>query len=143
MPTESEEVPRPLPDRPSLRHLKDRAKDLLAAGGAESLTDAQFRIARLYGFASWPKLKAHVDSLEEIGKLKRAIDSNDVDRVKTLMTRNPARCTARRWATARTGRSPGSPNAACRGNLPARRDWPWRSGCLKTAPTCTRAATGR
>jgi hypothetical protein len=90
MSTESEEVARPLPDRPNLRHLKDQAKDLLKSGGAESLTDAQFRIARLYGFASWPKLKAHVDSLEEFGKLKRAIDSNDVERVKALMTRNPA-----------------------------------------------------
>jgi ankyrin repeat protein len=90
MPTESEEVPRPLPDRPNLRHLKDQARDLLAAGGAGSLTDAQFRIARLYGFASWPKLKAHVDSLEEIGKLKRAIDTNDIERLKTLMIRNPA-----------------------------------------------------
>jgi hypothetical protein len=28
--------------------------------------------------------------LNEIGQLKHAIDTNDVDRVKTLMTRNPA-----------------------------------------------------
>src|SRR5208282_5822722 len=52
-------------------------------------TDAQFRIARLYGFASWPKLKAHVESLEEIGQLKQAIDTNDFETVKALMTRNP------------------------------------------------------
>jgi ankyrin repeat protein len=82
--------PRPLPDRPNLRHLKDQAKDLLAAGGASSLTDAQFQIARQYGFASWPKLKAHVESLHEIGQLKQAIDANDLDRVKAMMTRNPA-----------------------------------------------------
>lgn len=82
-------APRPLPERPNLRHLKDQAKDLLKAGGAESLTDAQFHIARLYGFASWPKLKAHVDSLEEIGKLKQAIDTHNFEIVKTLMTRNP------------------------------------------------------
>ena len=31
---------------------------------------AQFAIARQYGFSSWPKLKAHVESLEEIGQLK-------------------------------------------------------------------------
>jgi ankyrin repeat protein len=79
-----------LPDRPNLRHLKDQAKDLLKSGGAKSLTDAQFKIARQYGFASWPKLKEHVESLEEIGQLKRAIDTNDVERVKTLMTKNPA-----------------------------------------------------
>lgn len=89
MPTNSPEVPRPLPDRPNLRHLKDQAKDLLKAGDAGSLTDAQFKIARMYGFASWPKLKAHVDSLEEIGRLKQAIDTNDLERVKGLMTRNP------------------------------------------------------
>ena len=81
--------PRSLPDRPNLRHLKDQAKDLLKAGGARSISGAQFKIARLYGFASWPKLKAHVDSIEEIGQLKQAIDTNDVERVKTLMTRNP------------------------------------------------------
>ncbi len=90
MSTHSPEESRPLPDRPNLRHLKDQAKDLLKTGGAESLTDAQFKIARLYGFASWPKLKAHVDSLEEIGKLKLAIDSNDIESVKALMIRNPA-----------------------------------------------------
>ena len=81
--------PRPLPEHPNLRHLKDQAKDLLKAGTAASIADAQFRIARLYGFASWTKLKAHVDSLEEIGQLKQAIDNNDVDRVKSMMTLNP------------------------------------------------------
>jgi ankyrin repeat protein len=63
---------------------------LFKAGGASSITDAQFEIARLYGFASWPKLKAHVESLEEVGQLEQAIDTNDLDRVKVLMTRNPA-----------------------------------------------------
>jgi hypothetical protein len=85
---------RQLPDRPNLRHLKDQAKDLLKTGAAATISDAQFKIARLYGFASWPKLKAHVDSLEEIGQLKQAIDTNDIDRVKTLMTRNPSLHTA-------------------------------------------------
>jgi ankyrin repeat protein len=69
--------------------LKDQARDLLKAGAAESITDAQFQIARLYGFASWPKLRAHVDSLAEIGQLKEAIDTEDFERVKTLMVRNP------------------------------------------------------
>jgi hypothetical protein len=31
MSTHSESAPRPLPERPSLRHLKDQAKDLLKA----------------------------------------------------------------------------------------------------------------
>jgi ankyrin repeat protein len=83
-------APRPLPGRPNLRHLKDQARDLLKTGAAASITDAQFKIARLYGFASWPALKAHIESLQEIGQLKQAIDTNDIDRVKAMMTRNPA-----------------------------------------------------
>ena len=55
-------TPRPLPDRPNLRHLRDQAKDLLEAGAEASLTKAQF---------------------------KQAIDTNDLARVQTLMTRNP------------------------------------------------------
>jgi hypothetical protein len=90
MPTHSPNATRPLPDRPNLRHLKDQARDLLKASQAASLTEAQFKIAQLHGFASWPRLKAHVDSLKEIGHLKQAIETNDLDRVKKLMTRNPA-----------------------------------------------------
>jgi len=90
MPTSSQDAPRSLTDRPNLRHLKDQAKDLFRAGSAASLTKAQFKIARLYGFASWPRLKAHVDSLEVIGQLRQAIDTNDSARIKTLMTHNPA-----------------------------------------------------
>jgi ankyrin repeat protein len=90
MPTDVPDAPRPLPERPNLQHLKNQAKDLLKAGRAESLTSAQFRIARRYGFPSWPKLKAHVELLEEVGRLKQAIDANDLAGVKALMARNPA-----------------------------------------------------
>src|SRR5579863_8240722 len=98
MPTHPEESPRPfpisipipLPDQPNLRHLKDQAKALKKSGEAASLAEAQLSIARLYGFASWPKLKAHVDSLEETGKLKLAIDANNFEEVQRLVTRNPA-----------------------------------------------------
>jgi ankyrin repeat protein len=89
MSTPSEEPARQLPDNPDLRHLKDQAKDLLKAGQAESLARAQFQIARQYGFASWPKLKAHVESLQLTGQLKLAIDANDLEEVKRLMTRHP------------------------------------------------------
>ena len=89
MPTDPHGAPRPLPERPNLRHLKDQAKDFLKAGAAASLGDAQFQIARLYGFASWPKLKVHVESFEEAGQLKQAIDTNDIARVKAMMTRKP------------------------------------------------------
>jgi ankyrin repeat protein len=77
---------RPLPNDPSLEHLRKEAKrlrDAVRAGDAAaiaqvrefhpraaealaqfSLTDAQLAVARRYGFASWPKLKAHLDALE-------------------------------------------------------------------------------
>lgn len=90
MPADS---PHPLPDRPNLRHLKDQAKALLKAGEAASLSESQLKIARMYGFSSWPRLKAHVDEKnlgEEVNELKQAIDANDLDRVKHLMNRNPA-----------------------------------------------------
>jgi ankyrin repeat protein len=90
MPTSSEEEPLPLPANPNLRHLKDQARDLVRDGIAASTSAALFQIARRYGFASWPKLKAHVDSLTEIGELKLAIDANDLERVKAMMTHNPA-----------------------------------------------------
>jgi ankyrin repeat protein len=89
MSTTPPEPRRQLPEHPDLRHLKDQAKDLLEAGEASSLTKAQFHIAREYGFASWPKLKAHVESLQSVGQLKQAIDANDLEQVKKLMTRYP------------------------------------------------------
>lgn len=90
MSTNFREEPRPLPAHPNLRHLKDQAKRLLKGRMANSIAEAQFQIARSYGFASWPKLKAHVASLQEFGQLKEAIDTNDFERVKALMIRNPA-----------------------------------------------------
>jgi len=94
MPQDFQLPSRSLPDRPNLRHLKDEAKALLRAGEVASLSQAQFKIARLYGFASWPKLKAHVDSVEasfrDVADLKQAIDTNNIERVKAMMTSNPA-----------------------------------------------------
>ena len=69
-----------LPARPSLEQLRKQAKDLLracqdgVAAAAErirrhrpeatdpSLADAQFALAREYGFESWPELVHHVDA---------------------------------------------------------------------------------
>jgi len=73
---------RELPATPNLEHLKKQAKQLLCdfqEGKAEAvarfgsfashstpdnakLADAQYIIARDYGFANWPKLKDYVDS---------------------------------------------------------------------------------
>ena len=111
---------RPLPDRPNLRHLKDQARDLLEAGSASSIADAQFRIARVYGFASWSKLKAHVTASEELSQLKQAIDANDLVRVEDLMTRHQSLHRAPLWLWQRRtahvgGRVPRALGAAERG----------------------------
>lgn len=63
MSRDSTGTPRPLPVRPNLRHLKAQARDLVKAGAARSISEAQFQVARLYGFASWPRLKAHIEAL--------------------------------------------------------------------------------
>jgi len=56
-----------LPARPSFEHLRKQAKALLQALRQQnpdaSLSEAQHTLARDYGFASWPKLKAHVEQL--------------------------------------------------------------------------------
>ena len=140
MSTETNGGPLRLPDRPNLRHLRDQAKDLLRAGRAASLADAQFQIARLHGFASWPKLKAHVESFEEVGQLKQAIDNNDIARVQTMMVRNPALHRAP-LGYGKMARSPGSPNAACLGRPQVRQDCPWRNGCLRMGRMSTKGAT--
>jgi hypothetical protein len=61
---------RNLPPRPNLEHLKKQAKDLLhdlkQQHPASKLADAQYALAREYGFASWPKLKVHVESLPRV-----------------------------------------------------------------------------
>jgi hypothetical protein len=55
---------RPLPDRPNLEHLKKQAKRRLEgmcrSDPTATLADALHATAREYGFATWPKLKAHV-----------------------------------------------------------------------------------
>jgi ankyrin repeat protein len=74
-----------LPNNPDLDHLRSQAKRLLGyanAGVPEALalidefhphhpaslklSDAQLVTARRYGFASWPKLKAHLDIVRQL-----------------------------------------------------------------------------
>jgi ankyrin repeat protein len=83
----------PLPDNPSLEQLRKQAKDLrdLARAGlpgalelvaahhpqgahAVTLTGAQLVVARHYGFASWPRLKQHIEMIE---RYRRAPDEVD------------------------------------------------------------------
>ena len=61
---------RDLPPQPSLEYLRKRAKALLSEmqqhNPALQLADAQHALAREYGFASWPKLKAHLNALSDV-----------------------------------------------------------------------------
>ncbi|MEV2237524.1 phosphotransferase [Micromonospora sp. NPDC049891] len=56
-----------LPDNPSLDHLRQQAKNLLAGlrdiDPAATLTTAQTRLAEQYGFPSWTALKTEVDRM--------------------------------------------------------------------------------
>lgn len=89
-----------LPARPSLAQLHKQAKDLLRqwrvaappdAARPPILADAQFAIAREYGFESWPKLKHHVEALSPISfepyealadSLARAYTAGDKDAIR-------------------------------------------------------------
>jgi hypothetical protein len=54
-----------LPERPSLEQLRKRAREL-SHDEALKLTEAQLRIARQHGFASWTKLKQHVELVNQL-----------------------------------------------------------------------------
>jgi ankyrin repeat protein len=84
-------MPRELPEHPSLEHLKKQAKDLLHAGGAARLAEAQRLVAHEYGFASWAKLKSHVESFAADPRLAfaAAIKSHDVANVARVLSRVP------------------------------------------------------
>jgi len=56
-------APKQLPPRPNLDQLKRQAKELLQAGKARALHDAQTMIAREYGFSSWNALRDHVEAV--------------------------------------------------------------------------------
>jgi ankyrin repeat protein len=98
---------RTLPARPDLDQQKKLAKELVRgyrAGDPEatarmraalphkaelSLTDAQFVIAREYGFASWRALKSHIETLTAerrppIEQFKQAVQRGDAATVRAL-----------------------------------------------------------
>jgi ankyrin repeat protein len=86
-------APRSLPDDPNLDWLRKQAKRMLAelrkANQAARLTDAQFDLARQYGFASWRALTAHVDALTVEGQLFDAARKGDVAVLAALLDRSP------------------------------------------------------
>ena len=85
----SESTVAQLPDQPDLRHLKDQAKELVKAGSCPARADALFYVARKYGFPSWPKLKAYVESIGSMGSLERAILDDDSTRVRGMLAEDP------------------------------------------------------
>jgi ankyrin repeat protein len=98
---------RRLPEQPNLEQLRKQAKELLQAfqsgePGAIAevnrfertreknfaLNDAQRVIARAYGFASWPKLKAFVDGAN-IARFAEAVQTGDITQVRSLLASRP------------------------------------------------------
>ena len=115
-------MPKLLPPRPNLEQLRNQAKDLLKSlksgdpeaikriqenhprwsrvSGSDirdtpfSLSEAQLVVAREYGFASWPKLKAHVDSValergDPLELFKKAFAEHDAVLFRKLLERHP------------------------------------------------------
>lgn len=88
-----------LPAKPNLEHLRKQAKDLLRqwpqgnAATSWKLADAQHAIARNYGFATWPKLKEHVDSLTHLlspaEMLCAAVRDSDAARTARVLATHP------------------------------------------------------
>jgi ankyrin repeat protein len=99
---------RAMRENPDIDQLKRQARELLEAFRASSskavaevtayhrvsshenfaLHDAQFVLARSYGFESWPKLKAAVDGVTA-ARLHEAAESGDVKAARDLLTRRP------------------------------------------------------
>ena len=91
----SEPAPLSLPDAPNLDWLRKQAKrrlvELRAANPAARLADAQFDLARRYGFPSWRALKAHVDALTIDGQLFEAARKGDAGALAALLDEHPGK----------------------------------------------------
>ena len=105
---------RDLPAQPSLEQQKKSAKELLKAYRAGNpdaverirrhvpdkqritLADAQFVVAREYGFLSWRALKSRIDAISEessepvIDRFRRAVGEADLPGLRRLLQREPA-----------------------------------------------------
>src|SRR5689334_1871914 len=83
-----------LPPRPNLDQLKRQAKELLQAGKAPALHDAQTLLAREYGFASWNKLREHVEELTlefdaAVDQFLEAATDGRSDRAERILALHP------------------------------------------------------
>jgi len=99
---------RAMRETPDIDQLKRQARELLEAYRAQSpdaiievgayhrtatpetfaLHDAQFVLARAYGFESWPKLKAAVDGVTTT-RLHEAVQQGDLGAARALLARRP------------------------------------------------------
>ncbi len=89
----------PLPETPNLEWLRKSAKhhleELRKSNPDAQLADAQFDVAKQYGFPSWRALKSHVDSLTIDGQLFDAASKGDVKRLAALLDEHPDKLYAR------------------------------------------------
>ena len=105
---------RTLPERADLEQQRKLAKDLLAAfreGDSEAharvraelpdkerivLSDAQFVLAREYGFKNWSELAAHIEALgtepaeTPVEQFKRAVRDGDARALRRVLERHEA-----------------------------------------------------
>jgi ankyrin repeat protein len=95
----SASAPLPLPGNPNLDWLRKEAKrrrdELRKTNPATRLADAQFDLARQYGFSSWRALKAHIDSLTVDGQLFEAARTGDAGALAALLDAHPDKLYAR------------------------------------------------
>src|SRR6266487_5886284 len=75
-----------LPDNPNLEWLRKQAKtrltELRQSNPKARLAEAQFDLAKQYGFSSWRALKAHVDSLTLQGQIIETARKGAVEKLK-------------------------------------------------------------
>lgn len=108
MPARNHPATRTLGTPPDLAQLKRQARELLEAfraGDAQAvaevhacyrgarpatfaLHDAQLVIARSYGYASWPRLKAYVDGVT-VRRLAEAVRAGNLTRVRSMLAIRP------------------------------------------------------
>ena len=78
-----------LPDNPNLEWLRKQAKrrleEMRSKNPSAQLADAQFDLAKRYGFPSWRALKAHIDSLGVNGRLFEAARKGDVATLTSIL----------------------------------------------------------
>jgi ankyrin repeat protein len=84
-----------LPDNPNLEWLRKQAKARLAelrqANPHAKLAEAQFELAKRYGFSSWRALKEHVDSVTVDGQIIDSARKGQVETLARLLDEHPAK----------------------------------------------------